>query len=384
MKRFSLHHPLLVALLWLLATLCAFAQQTLPLSPAAWTFGPGASHRFEEHLAQKSLYLKGEAFFEGLEFEEGRLEVDIAPTDVRSFAALLFWAQPGVDTPGESYEEVYLRMHKSAQPDAIQYSPVYQGESTWQLYYPLQAAAPIHTDRWNHLRLEIKGDSLWVFLNEDPEPLLTVGRLRTGFGRGKIGLRSLGGNHFANLRVQARPHAAGYVPGPPAALPAGVIPFWYVSAARPAPARPLYPSLAGEQWQRAAAEEGGLLPLNRWVRKQVAGNFEANSEEVVYARLTIYSETAQLKGFLFDFSDKAHVFLNGQLLYSGSNGFRFKGPLFRGDMHPEANQLYLPLQKGENELLVAVIEKANGWALMGRFSDMKGIRLAEDRTSSRR
>ncbi len=35
--------------------------------------------------------------------------------------------------------------------------------------------------------------------------------------------------------------------------------------------------------------------------------------------------------------------------------------------------VYLPLQRGENELVVAVAESFGGWGLIARFDDIEGI-----------
>ncbi len=69
----------------------------------------------------------------------------------------------------------------------------------------------------------------------------------------------------------------------------------------------------------------------------------------------------------FDFSDDAVVYFNGIKLFQGKNGFRAKGLTFRGDMLIDGNVLFLKPKKGENEILVAVSDKANGWGLMAKI-----------------
>ena len=47
-------------------------------------------------------------------------------------------------------EEIYLRGHKSGSPDALQYTPAFQGVGNWQIYHGegYTAAAAFAHDEW--------------------------------------------------------------------------------------------------------------------------------------------------------------------------------------------------------------------------------------------
>jgi hypothetical protein len=85
----------------------------------------------------------------------------------------------------------------------------------------------------------------------------------------------------------------------------------------------------------------------------------------------------------FGFSDRVRVYLNGDLLYAGadiqaSRDYRFLGTVGWYDT------LYLPLQRGRNEIVLVVSEGdgtpgggGGGWAATAAFLDMTGLAVLE-------
>ena len=86
-----------------------------------WELQQGS--KVEEYLNQKSLV--GNATLKDVEFENGIIEVDVAFEGARYFAGINFRMQSA-----KNYEHFYLRPHKSNLPDAIQYTPVFNGTSS--------------------------------------------------------------------------------------------------------------------------------------------------------------------------------------------------------------------------------------------------------------
>ncbi len=72
------------------------------------------------------------------------------------------------------------------------------------------------------------------------------------------------------------------------------------------------------------------------------------------------------------FSDRAVVYLNGQALYRGDDTYRSRDYRFLGSIG-YWDALYLPLTRGENELVVAVSEDFGGWGVQARFPEPDGI-----------
>ena len=65
-------------------------------------------------------YLTGTAYLEGVEFQNGIIEVDVAVDGARTYPGLIFRMQSE-----EELERLYLRPHRAGlYPDALQYAPV--------------------------------------------------------------------------------------------------------------------------------------------------------------------------------------------------------------------------------------------------------------------
>ena len=77
---------------------------------------------------------------------------------------------------------------------------------------------------------------------------------------------------------------------------------------------------------------------------------------------------AQIKKLEFGYSDKVSIFLNRRILFTGDSSFRSRDPLFLG-VAGLNDAVYLPLQKGENELLLIVSESMGGWGFISRLTD---------------
>lgn len=117
----------------------------------------------------------------------------------------------------------------------------------------------------------------------------------------------------------------------------------------------------------ATTENSGLLPISKYLEKPSSGNFEENREDYTIAYTTIHADKQETKLFSFDYSDRIIVYLNGEPIFKGNNAFRAKGIQYMGHMDINTNKLYLPLDKGKNEIHCIVIDKANGWGIMAKL-----------------
>jgi hypothetical protein len=122
-------------------------------------------------------------------------------------------------------------------------------------------------------------------------------------------------------------------------------------------------------WTRLACESTGLANLAR-----VQGAREGR--DTVFVRLTIRSDTRQVKRVRFGFSDEVRVYFNGRLIYGGSDVYQSRDYRFLGTMGLY-DELYLPLDVGDNEVWFAVTENFGGWGVRAAFDDMSGIRIVE-------
>ena len=333
-------------------------------------------------LGRDCLLLDGAAAtVKDFEMRDGVVDVDVWTPAVRGFFGLQF----RIADDGANAEWVYLRQHKSGQPDAMQYTPVLNTGLNWQLFSGpgFTGAVDIPRDAWFHLRLEVSGAQAKLWVKDMERPALAIDDLKSGIQRGRIGLAVLTGvTCFASLQVRTTPAAAWQRHPPP--TPPGTIVRWSLSPAYDALARnlerPLAPAeIAQIHWQDVDAEAPGLVLINRFresphPRVSFATDFSKRLEpqpgmQVVYARALIDSDREQTKKLSIGYSDDVSVFLNGSILWRGRSAQNFRDPAFLGIVDAENDAVYLPLRKGSNELVLAVSELGGGWGFICRLGD---------------
>ena len=344
--------------------------QPAPFDAGRWQIRAVES-RVEEHLGRRSLYLKGGiATVAGARFANGALAVDVALPVERGFMGAVWRVQDA-----GNYEEFYLRPHQSGNPDATQYSPVFNGISGWQLYHGERYAVPAAFRRgeWTRLEILFSGAQAEIHVGDLGEPALFVDGLKRGAEPGGVGVSALNfaAAHFSNFSFAAAdslPPAGRVAGAEPAA--AGVISSWRVSDAFRESALEGRDALApretaGRRWSRLETEASGLADLARV--QGIEGR-----RNTVFARKLIVSPRAQTRRLDFGFSDRIRVYLNGRLLYYGDDSYRSRDYRFLGSIG-YFDALYLPLTQGENELLMAVSEDLGGWGVQAKLADPAGL-----------
>jgi DNA-binding beta-propeller fold protein YncE len=347
---------------FLIAFLCAlacFGAETgiIPFESPRWTM---VNARTVDHLGQKALI--GTAFLNGADFGDGVIEFDLAVTGVRSYPGILFRTRPD-----GSWERFYIRPHRAGNvppplyTDVVQYVAAFNRVDSWQLYNGerLTAGAVVPCGRWFHVKVEVAGDQARIFLDNSEKPVLQVDRLRHGIRKGGIGLMGPpdGSAYFANFSYRADDTLSFDPPRPTYPVP-GVFGVWEIS--RPFKAlqvdmekTPEQQGLADPAWQAVRAEADGLVDISRFHPR-------SNAPDLVFARTRIDAETDKTVKLNLGYSDFVTVFLNDRLLYNGASPYQGRDPSFLGIVG-FFDTLYLPLQKGSNELLLAVAEVSGGW-----------------------
>jgi len=152
----------------------------------------------------------GIAWSKDLTFQEGRIEFDVRGENVRgkSFVGIAF---NGKDN--ETYEAVYFRPfnfladNQDNRNHMVQY--IHHPEFSWRklreertMEFEAEIQNPPNPDGWFHAAVEVTSDSVHVYVENRPEPVLSVERLanyeanKLGFW---VGFGSSG--RFANLLV---------------------------------------------------------------------------------------------------------------------------------------------------------------------------------------
>lgn len=333
------------------------------------------------YMDRESLYLfRGIAFLRDVEFENGMIEVDIACHGHRGFAGIVFRLQSPKD-----YELVYLRPHKSGLPDAIQYTPVFNGLLGWQLYSSegYTAASDIPLNRWTHVKILVSDRNAYVYLNGADKPSLIVNDLKRGMNKGSIGLWGLNGvANFTNFRYELSTGADHDIQASPSLPPAGIIDRWTLSEAFNAQEfskdeLPTTSKANAMRWLDVESESTGLVNVSRFRSKvtPIQRSPTRNQKDVVFARSIVYSQRDQTRKMSFGYSDEISIFLNGKILFQGNSAFRSRDPGFLGIVGVDNDALYLNLKKGENELVLAVRETFGGWGFVCRLDDTNGIEI---------
>jgi|tagenome__1003787_1003787.scaffolds.fasta_scaffold20936455_3 hypothetical protein len=328
-----------------------------------WDWG-SAEHEHAELAGRRGVRLSGAGVLaspHGVKLLDGVVEADLAVTAGRSFHGIAWRI---ADETG--YESFFVRPHQVGNPDAIQYTPVFNGLSSWQLYHGdgfwRETRFPV--GEWFTIRIEFAADRLRAEVAGSV--VLEGTRLRRPAAEGAVGVL-VGGDDLllGELRWSAEPPELP-PPRPEPELP-GVIRRWEVS--EPFAEGDLAAQLRAEhRWTALEAEPSGLADLARVARLE-------DDTDTVFARFTVESDLARRVPLQLGFSDRAVVHVNGEPLYRGDDAYRSRDHRFLGSIG-WFDTLYLPLVQGPNEFVVAVSESFGGWGVQARFPDAAGLRLA--------
>ncbi len=376
----------------LISALCAFGllsgaqavvAEPLPFTEENWVFIGGTL--LEEKAGQQAVRLGvrenpddfvgfGMVIAKTAPFLNGVVEYDVLFDATRSFAGLRFRTQ----SPGD-FEDFYMRAHQSGNPDANQYMPQYNGVAAWQLHYGPQYSSPTvypHGE-WIRVKLVINDGLADIYIGDEMTPEYSVDLLRDPAAGGFAlwGLNLSGPVWMANFNATPMENVEILgTPVPETVGEAGTVTAWEISDAFDGA------MLVGKTSLTAADTDMIYHTMEAKASGQVNLSMLqgiAEGADTVFAKLNINSDSDQIKAFEFGFSDFGTVFLNGEILFRGSDApftrdYRFLGTVGLWDT------VFLNLNEGDNELIIAVREQTfdtTGWAVQGRFVDMDGVTL---------
>ncbi|HVU55032.1 MAG TPA: hypothetical protein VHD83_08245 [Puia sp.] len=370
-----------------LASLCLlfhfslFAQKTrsqaihVPMTAEKWGF-PSGTCEFLSYRSAPAMHLlssKDTAVLKDLRFSNGTIEYDIDPQD-NDFTGVFFRRQDSKES-----EYFYLRVFGGKIPGmmvAVQYAPILHGVNLWNLLPYCQGPASFARGQWNHIKLVISGEQMLVYVNDPVHPTLEIAHLEGVTKEGSIGFD--GKAIIANLVVtpdatEGLSPVAGF---DPYYSDPRYVRHWSVSQPIDLPrgrelTREDLPK-AGAAWSRIEAERLGLVNLTR-----MFGN--SASRRYVWLKCRLKAPEAQVRQVAFGFTNEVWVFVNGKMAFVDKNIYdelMRKQPKARCSI--ENNTFTLPLQAGDNEILIGVANNFYGWAIITRLDSMEGIEaLAE-------
>jgi hypothetical protein len=344
----------------------------VPTAPAG---SPTSGPQFVEFMGRKAVYLpSGLISVKGSKLRDGIIDIDIATKPDALFAGIAFRIESEANL-----EMVYFRPGATDTIEAMQYTPRLNGDAIWQLLNSSHEKANAHfpRDQWFHTRLVVSGRTCTVFMNNSPDPTMSVTNLRRGDSEGDIGLWGLGGGaYFSNLSYTPLPARAVLGELPPYEE-AGLVSAWELSPAFDAAEvdAAAYPASI-MHWDKVHAEDPGIVLVNRY--RTSPAMFPMPSREdmqkgrvkgakVVFARAHITSPSAIDKVLNIGYSDDIVVYLNRKPVFSGKNALSYRSDDALG-VFGLNDQAPIHLNAGDNELLVAVTEYNGGWAFECKVS----------------
>jgi sugar lactone lactonase YvrE len=350
--------PLALLVLLFAPPAAGFQEVRVPFNSDQWVIAGGElTTRWGRECLAGSAYLKEVAF------QDGVIDVDLAVSGERSYPGILFRLRPG-----GNMERIYLRPHRAGlYADAIQYTPVFNGVDSWQLWngegYTSGAIFP--ANQWMHLRIEVNGTQARLFIDDMEHPAFRIHGLKHGVSSGTLGLASPTDSTacFANFRYRLTDDLAFEAP-PAVATPDGTLTHWEVSRVYPAEQvnRDSYPGfLVGYQaeWQSVPVDASGIVDVSRVAGRSVV------TPELVFARTLARSDRRQEVKLTFGYSDEIDLFVNKRKVFSGDSRYQHRDSSFLGVVGPY-DAVYVTLEKGLNEIFLMLTETRGGWGFLAR------------------
>ena len=317
----------------LLQTNFIFAQEAdriIEFGGYQWRIA-AAEAAVETHLGRESLRLRGgRVIADSIEFTDGVISFDAAFGEQQSFIGAGWRAEDD-----GNYEGMYFRAHLNNEPDALQYTPVDNGLSAWQIFHDGNAIAPVthsFTD-WNRIKIIVAGDQADIYYNSEL-PVLHIPDLKRELVSGAVNLRVTGQGagpiYFSNVSVRDL-RAGEAIVGeaqPSAPLPPGLITTWQVSEPFSETAVENRLRLDANEpsrhsWRNSGLESNGIANLAKLSGRTPDRN-------TVFIRKVIQSDSEQLKELHFGYSDRLRLYVNGKQIYSGIAGWRSRNFSFMG------------------------------------------------------
>ena len=322
--------------------------------------------RLADFLGRPSLWLKNstQVMRSDVEFVDGTIEFDLAPMQQGNFVGIIFRR-----VSFGNHENIYLRLHRSGLYNAVQYAPRMNFSPTWQLYPEFNAVAEFPRNAWTHVRVEVRGPQMGIYVNKQDKPVLAVDRLRGTTDKGSISFWARVNDNAAEWaaalsNISIRPSSTTKRESVSrAASPDGTLRSWELGAPLKAEIKTITKVPEVKEWKAVEAEESGLININRAFRR-------SPTRATVFARTTVNATQARLSLLELGYSDDVTVFLNGEPVYSGVNGFESRHPEYMGFVKAEYERIFLKLRPGNNELILAITDDQRfGWGFIARLKE---------------
>ncbi|WP_100658345.1 hypothetical protein [Alteromonas flava] len=352
------------------------ASEWLPEDDGVITVQEGNSleYRFE----------RGFLDYQGDDFYNGIIEFELKPSADRAFFYIYFRS----DDNNQS-EVIYLRTHKSSAPDTVQYSPVFQGRSAWQLYHGDSgtAAASLIANEWNQIRIKVENQRLSMWVGNMQQPVFDNLLLKGAERAGKLRLRGNIPNAsqakltgmVRNIQVTHLPRSQGIAISA-ASIPPGMLTGYRVSPAFKATkdAYTRIPEMLNDaHWAWVPSNQEGIVEFLKH-RAVPAGS----RTYAVVAEVELDAVAATVCPINLGFSDTLTLIHNQRPLFFADASYRYAANRQEGLLHSQQATVYVPLVSGLNTLHAIVADSFGGWGLAMQLLDCEGVSVVTPQQSS--
>lgn len=344
-----------------------FSQNLIPVPFDSENWDLGDSPIVENYMGKHSIKLDGAAVStKNIQLKNGTIEVDINFPYGQFFPGIIFRLKDYGN--GEHF---YVRPHQSGNPDATQYTPIFNSYAGWQLYHGegYSAATELTPDKWHRIRIEVLDDQADIYFNDMESPLIKVTDLKRDITAGEIGLSSGAPVYFANLKYSKSNPTLTERDITPEETPKGLIKEWHITDIVSDTDFRNKPSINSKslKWTKQPTEDSGTINLAKFVQSE-------DGKTTVLTKLNIESESDTYKQLDLGYSDFIWVYVNGKPVYSGQNNFRSRDYRYLGTIG-WFDSVYLPLKEGINEVVFVIGENFGGWGIKAKIEDMEGITI---------
>jgi hypothetical protein len=251
---------------------------------------------------------------------------------------------------------VYVSPGSDTSLGEIQYDPIMNGSSTWQIYQgpKYQAPAPFLQGEWMKLSLVVHPNTVAIYAGDTVTPQLVISNLQRGRSKGKIGVWGYLPCYIRNLSIEEiHPTIVNRSSTDLKQLAAEtLVTEWKVS-------RPYLKDAhveAADKWVKATVEENGTLNLNRLFTS------EKDTSIQVQSMFTIPEEIESLLSF--GFSDLLRLWVNDIEIYQGE--WKWDPPNSDGRIRSDFSSAVVRWKTGLNTIRAEVTsqEVGFGWGLI--------------------
>jgi len=318
--------------------------QSIPLTPQNWQVVDNENNQeldlqVTEYKGKSAIHLGRHEIvrLKTNTYENFVLEMDIAGK-----------AMPGIGFRAKDlwdYEFLYFRVFSGGKDDAIQYIPIFHGSHPWQLYNEptYETSAEFKSQQWFHIKVEVFGENMRVFVGEKEQPNMQVELLQKECDSGDIFLKtSFAEAYFSNLKIQ--PLEKPFTIEQPR-TEFGYITEWEISEQLQGNIRSqrqyfkwIENAEKNHKWQSIEADKTGIINMAQYYE---------HPKESAFAKTTIHSDVPKTVTLAYDYTQVLLISLNNKIIFYGHeldmNNFM---RVTDGEQTIE-----LSLNKGENKLV---------------------------------